>query len=114
MATWCPPCLEEIPTLDYLGRQLAKKDNKDKPRLVTISIDEKSSDVIQFFKTLDASPQFIVLYDPEGDFATTLGTNKFPETFLIDRTGKVIKKWAGPENWLSGNVLQTLSFNPSK
>lgn len=109
-ATWCPPCLDEIPTLEYLGKQLALNPDKKTPRLVTISVDEDPKEVQKLFKTFEFSPLFLVLHDPDGDFATSLGTTKFPETFLIDRSGNVLKKWVGPQNWLSGNIIQNLTL----
>ncbi len=110
-ATWCPPCLDEIPSLEYLGKQLERPENKTLPRLVTISVDEDPKEVGKLFKTLDFSPTFTVLHDVEGEFATSLGTSKFPETFLINKSGAVVKKWVGPQNWLSGQVLKALVPN---
>jgi len=110
-ATWCPPCLEELPTLDYLSRQLNDNGNKNLPLLVTISVDEDFKEVPKLFKSLDYSPSLIVLSDPEGTVSLGMGTSKFPETYLISKEGTVLKKWVGPQNWLSGNVIKDISFN---
>lgn len=110
-ATWCPPCLEELPSVEYLARQLNSADNKNYPLLVTISVDEEAAEIPKLFKTLDFSPSLIVLHDPEGELSQSMGTTRFPETYLIDKQGKVLRKWIGPQNWLSGGILQSLAFN---
>ncbi len=110
-ATWCPPCLEELPGLEYLGRQLNAKENKNFPLLVTISVDEDAKEVSKLFKTLDFTPSLIVLHDPDGELSQSMGTTKFPETYLINKQGKVLRKWIGPQNWLSANVIQSLTYN---
>ena len=114
-ATWCPPCLDELPSLEMLNRQLNDKGSaKTRPLLVTISVDAKASDVANLYKTMDFQPSFIVLHDPEGEFSRTLGTTKFPETYWVSTEGKVLYKWIGPQNWLSEKVLGTLSHISSR
>ena len=46
-ATWCPPCLEELPSLETLHRQLESKNDPKLPRLVTLSVDEAPADVLR-------------------------------------------------------------------
>lgn len=111
-ATWCPPCLDELPSLEFFYRQISSRD--DLPRLITISVDVRQSDVEKLYKTLDFSPTFPVLHDPEGAFSSTIGTTRFPETYWINPEGKVIHKWIGPQHWLSDRVIQTIqSLNAS-
>jgi thiol-disulfide isomerase/thioredoxin len=107
-ATWCPPCLDELPGLDYLHRQLQKQEPGAVPLLVTISVDEAAQDISNLFETLDFSPTLIVLHDPSGSYSARMGTTRFPETFWIDPSGSVRHKWVGPQNWLSEEVLVTL------
>lgn len=107
-ATWCPPCLEELPSLELLHRQLREKNDPRLPWLVTISVDEKPAEVHGLLKTLAFQPSFDILHDPEGTFAEDLGTSRFPETYWIDAQGKVLHKWLGPQDWVSDSVLQRL------
>ena len=104
-ATWCPPCMEEFPTLDYLNRELDSAQEPHSPAMVAISVDEKSSDVLTTFKGMEFSPSVVVLHDPLGQFAKSVGTVKFPETYLVNGEGKVLFKWVGPQIWLSDEVL---------
>lgn len=101
-ATWCPPCLEEMPSLEYLSRKLGNGPTK----LVTFSVDTKAEVVPAMFPTLDLKPTFLVLHDPDGKFSTGLGTTKFPETYLVDAQGKILYKWLGPQDWTSSDVIE--------
>jgi thiol-disulfide isomerase/thioredoxin len=107
-ATWCDPCIEEIPTLAALGSQMQNQSDEALPILVTISVDESAEAVRKFAKTLNRPLPFLVLHDPDGAFSRQLGVTKFPETFLIDSKGKILQKWIGPQDWLSLEVLQFL------
>lgn len=111
-ATWCPPCLDELPGLDYLNRQLSRLPAGKLPLLVTISVDEVAHDVSGLFETLDFSPSLLVLHDPNGYFSASVGTTRFPETYWIDGAGAIRYKWIGPQNWLSEEVLVTLLSPP--
>ena len=109
-ATWCPPCLEEFPSLEYLGRQLGTQPKDGLPRLVTISVDQKADEVLAYFKTAPFEASAVVLHDPQGEFSRGVGTQKFPESYprQCGRKRFVLYKWVGPENWLSRGVIQKL------
>lgn len=105
-ATWCPPCVEELPSLETLNRQLGAE--ADLPQLVTISVDDSPSDVVSFFKTLEYPVSLPVLFDKDATFSRSIGTTRFPETYWVSPEGRVLYKWVGPQNWLSGEVLRKL------
>jgi len=107
-ATWCDPCIEEIPSLGTLSEQLRTRSKSSAPLVVTISVDEKSQSVLDFQKKEGKPLPFLVLHDPDGAFSKQLGITKFPETYLIDSEGKTIQKWIGPQDWLSLEILQFL------
>ena len=107
-ATWCPPCLEELPSLEFFNRQLHGKTDSSTPILVTISVDEKAEDITRLYKTLDFTPTLIVLHDREGELSRSVGTSKFPETYWISAQGRILHKWIGPQNWMSGDILHRL------
>jgi thiol-disulfide isomerase/thioredoxin len=108
-ATWCAPCLEEIPALESLHRQLAQGKDLNLPTLITVSVDEKQKDVSSLYKTLAFQPTFEVLHDPDGTFAESLGTTRFPETYWLKPNGEVKFKWLGPQFWLSEGILRRLA-----
>lgn len=108
-ATWCDPCIEEIPSLNLLAKQLHLAQSKTTPLLVTISVDEMATAVKKLEKSLSGKYEFIVLHDPDGKWAKSLNITKFPETFLIAPDGNLLFKWIGPQDWLSLETLQILS-----
>lgn len=79
--------------------------------LITISVDDRLDDITKLERTLDFKPTFSVLYDKDGELARSLGTTKFPETYLINKSGKILYKWLGPQNWLSEDVLRQLKLH---
>ncbi len=107
-ATWCPPCLEELPSLEWLHRQLNEKNDPTLPHLITVSVDDRMVDVTRFFKTLTFQVTFDALHDPEGKLAQAVGTSRFPETYWLNSKGEIVYKWLGPQNWVSDSVLQRL------
>jgi len=102
-ATWCPPCVEEIPTLAYLNQELAGRDFA----MMTISVDEGGAKAVESFlkqKELNIP----VLLDPDRITATRYGTFKFPETYILDRDGVVRYKIIGPSNWRDPSAAKLL------
>jgi len=93
-ATWCPPCVDEIPTLDRLYRSFAGKDFE----MLAVSVDEGGLASVGPFmqKNRLTVP---VLFDPDRRIAALYGTYKFPETYIVDRNGVVRHKVIGPQNW---------------
>jgi thiol-disulfide isomerase/thioredoxin len=102
-ATWCPPCREEIPSMMKLNSAMAGKPFQ----MVAVSIDEGGLPAIEsFFKTSGFSlPAYI---DPDNRAAKAFGITGVPETFIIDKSGILVKKVIGPMAWDSPDVLSYL------
>ena len=92
--TWCPPCREEMPSMERLYRQLAGPDFE----LLAVSEDEGGLEGVRRFAT-DLGVTFPVLYDPERQVGTRFGVWGYPETFVIDRGGHVVERVIGPRTW---------------
>lgn len=105
-ATWCPPCIEELPTLEMLHRQF--KESPNGIQLVTISVDENPRDVVGLLGTLDFTPTFEVFHDAQARMASAFGVTKFPETFLLSIDGSILRRWAGPQDWMSFDIINQL------
>ena len=102
-ATWCPPCVQEMPALDQFQKSLAEKGVV----VVGISVD-KDEKVYKAF--LDkANVSFHTARDPQAKINADYGTFKYPETYVIDRRGKVLRKFIGPENWTDENMLRDVA-----
>jgi thiol-disulfide isomerase/thioredoxin len=89
-ATWCPPCIAEFPMLEALAKDYADKG------LVILAVagDEDTRDVHEFLRRSPA--QFEVLLDPDGAIGTRYGITGYPETFFVDRQGRLRDKIIGP------------------
>jgi cytochrome c biogenesis protein CcmG/thiol:disulfide interchange protein DsbE len=89
-ATWCPPCIAELPLLDAIVRDYAPRG------LVVLGVagDDDDARVREF--VAQRAPTFEVLLDPGGTVGTQYGITGYPETFLVDRDGKLTAKYIGP------------------
>lgn len=92
-ATWCPPCVEEIPSLTKLYDKI-----KDDPRFefIAVSADESMEEIADFFD--GEAPPFPVVLDAGGEVAAKYGTSKFPETFIL-QDERLIGHIIGPRDW---------------
>lgn len=100
-ATWCPPCLEEIPYMEALNQRFRAKPFS----MLAVSVDSSWKDVETFKTRIGHEFSFLVLLDSDKIAANLLGTSKFPETFVIGPDGRLLKKYVGAINWLSNQVL---------
>jgi len=93
-ATWCPPCVEEMPMIEQLYRSLGSTDFK----ILTVSVDEGGAGAVAEFMQKNGL-SLPALLDPGRSVAGLYGTFKFPETYILDRRGVVKYKAIGPRNW---------------
>ena len=99
-ATWCPPCKEEIPSMIKLNQSMAGKPFK----MLAISIDEGGKEAVTaYFKKSGLSlPAYL---DTDSKVSQMYGTTGVPETFIVDKTGKIQKKIVGGMDWSSPDVI---------
>lgn len=93
-ATWCPPCKEEMPSMQRLYRRF--KDRRF--TILAISIDTADpGKVAAFAKALALT--FPIGLDPKMEVADRYGIRALPGSFLIDRTGQIAAIALGPRDW---------------
>ncbi len=93
-ATWCPPCREEMPSMEHLYRRLQSESFV----MLAVSQDEDPAGSVRpFVEQLRLS--FPILLDPDGKVPPKYGVTGYPETFVIDRSGSVIDHVIGPRKW---------------
>ena len=98
--TWCPPCRMEMPAMEALYRQLHDEDLV----VLAVSQDENGAEAVRPF-VAELGLTFPVLLDPEGRVSTRYGVTGYPETFIIDRDGHVVKHTIGPAEWQSARMV---------
>lgn len=99
-ATWCPPCVEEIPSLDQLQKQFAGSGLI----VLGVSVDQNERAYRQFLER--AKVAFETARDPAAHISASYGTYKYPETYIIDSHGKVVEKVIGGTNWTEPGMVQ--------
>ena len=97
-ATWCPPCVEEVPTLVALQQQVG-----DKVTILAVSMDQDEAAYKSF--TAKNMPGMLTVRDPDHKSSSVYGTFAYPESFLIDKDGKIQRKFIGAVNWTSPEML---------
>ena len=91
-ATWCPPCVDEVPAIEDLARRLKGTDL----RMLAVSVDDDWDKIRRFFaKGSDIG----VLLDTSHDIPKKFGTEKYPETFLIDAAGRIRYYFINKRDW---------------
>lgn len=100
-ASWCAPCVAEIPSLDQLQQRM--------PAIVVlgVSTDEDAAAYRQFLA--DHSIDYLTIRDGSQRSNRLFGTYRFPETYVIDKQGRIRRKFIGPQNWTTPEILQFLS-----
>ncbi len=115
-ATWCPPCVEETPSL----RKFAEQMQGQKVVIIGVSVDQDERTLQKF--VADAHLPFPIVRDPDQRVASRFGTYQFPETYILDRDGRVAEKIIGAIDWqdsrmisfvqaLAGNRLRPASWS---
>jgi thiol-disulfide isomerase/thioredoxin len=94
-ATWCAPCVAEMPSLEKLSRALAPKDIAVLP----LSSDRGGADVVQAWYTAHGITDLPVLLDPKGALARAFNARGIPTTIIINTAGQVVARLEGAADW---------------
>jgi cytochrome c biogenesis protein CcmG, thiol:disulfide interchange protein DsbE len=101
-ATWCPPCIEEMPSLVQMQQRM-----KDKGvTVLAVSVDVDEGSYQRFVK--DHNVNLLSVRDGDGKSNALYGTFKFPETYIIDRDGIMRRKFIGAVDWTEPDVIEYL------
>lgn len=101
-ATWCPPCVEETPSLNEMARQMAGQGVV----VVAVSVDRNENAYKAFLKRMNIG--FETSRNPDATVSASFGTYKFPETYVITPDGKVVEKYIANQNWTSPEVIGSI------
>jgi peroxiredoxin len=98
-ATWCPPCRQEMPSMEtfyqrFKGRGL---------EILAVDCQEELRDVSAFMRRNRLS--FPAALDTSGKVSSDYGISAIPTTYVIDRSGKIILKVVGGRNWDNPKII---------
>ena len=100
-ATWCPPCIGEIPDLELLQKRMG-----DKVTIVAVSYDDTDNAYTQFVR--EHKLGFLTVHDRERKLKDLYQPTGPPETYVIDRSGKVLRKFIGAQQWAGPEIVDYL------
>jgi cytochrome c biogenesis protein CcmG/thiol:disulfide interchange protein DsbE len=101
-ASWCPPCVEETPSLVQLQQAIAPQGGV----VLGVSVDEDMDAYNKFVQ--EKQLNFPTFVDVSKKLAPEYGTSMYPETYLIDRNGKLARKIVGPQDWQSPEIMSSI------
>ena len=101
-ASWCAPCLEELPTLVTLAQH--------NPQLTVIAVSaDDDATAYASFRADHPMPGIITIRDAAQQSNALYGSFRFPESYVIDRQGTLRRKFIGPQIWTSPELADYLS-----
>ncbi|HEX6199479.1 MAG TPA: TlpA disulfide reductase family protein [Thermoanaerobaculia bacterium] len=100
-ATWCPPCITEVPSLNRLADDFGGYSGDF--TLLMVSVADDMERVESFVGDRLSS----VLYDPSWEVTHRYGTRKLPETYLVVE-GEVVERWIGAQDWDDPEIRETI------
>jgi cytochrome c biogenesis protein CcmG/thiol:disulfide interchange protein DsbE len=103
-ASWCPPCKSEMPLLEHAHRRLTAAGGT----VLGIDVQDDRASALAFLRSKGIT--FPSLRDRDRSYVQRLGVTGYPETFLIDRGGRVVALNRGPvtQQWLDANLPRVL------
>jgi cytochrome c biogenesis protein CcmG/thiol:disulfide interchange protein DsbE len=103
-ASWCPPCKGEMPLLERAHRRM----QRDGGTVLGIDVQDDRQSALSFLRRKGVT--FPSLRDRDRSYVHRLGVTGYPESFLIDRDGRVVALYRGPitQEWLDANLPKVL------
>lgn len=103
-ATWCAPCREEMPSIETLYEEFSKD-----PDFVVLAVsqDSEGRSAVDSYVRRNGF-KFNVLLDPQNQVGDAYDVSGIPETFIIDRTGRIVAHHVGPYDWAQPEMREAL------
>jgi len=101
-ASYCLPCIKEMPSLAQLQQDMGSKIT-----VLAVSVDEEEAAYHKFLR--DHNINLLTVWDPQKKSSELYGTVMYPETYVIDSAGRVRRKIVGQENFTSSGFVDYLN-----
>jgi len=105
-ATWCAPCIKEMPSLDRMNARLASQGLA----LLAISQDRGGAKVVEPFLEKLGLKSLPVYLDPKGEVQRVLGVRGLPTTVVFDAEGRELGRFEGDANWDGADARALLTY----
>jgi cytochrome c biogenesis protein CcmG, thiol:disulfide interchange protein DsbE len=102
-ASWCQPCVDEVPSLMQMQQELKSKGVV----VFAVSVDDDPTAYHRFLK--DYGVDFLTIRDASQKSNELYGTHMFPETYIIDRKGILRRKFIGEVQWTQPDIIHYLT-----
>lgn len=100
-ATWCAPCIAELPSLQAMHQELPQV------AVLAVSVDQDSE---AYHRFLERHPlDLLTVEDSARQVNALYGTNLFPESYVIDRKGVIVRKFVSAQDWTNPEIVNYLS-----
>ena len=99
-ATWCPPCVEELPSIQNTRDYFSQDDFE----VIAVNAGESSNDIEQFLPTLPIALAFPIALDQRLTVYADWQVQPLPTTFLVDREGRIRYQAIGPRDFSSDRI----------
>ena len=104
-ATWCPPCIEEMPSMEKLYKKLGSADFV----ILAINIEPDAHEIVEEFLA-KRSYTYPILLDGESKVQQLYGAYRLPETVIVNRQGEIVNRIVGGRDWMDEGLVNILSF----
>lgn len=96
-ASYCKPCIREMPSMERLAREYQDRGME----MVAVSLDPERANARRFLSRFLSGQRsaMTVLWDPESEVSTQYGTERIPETYIIDRQGEIVARFVNAYDW---------------
>jgi len=105
-ASWCAPCIKELPTLQQLERQQA---DDGKLAVIAVSQDTAPQGSVEAFLGERDLGRFAAYHDAEMNLTSALGVQVMPTTILYDAQGREVWRYVGDLDWASAEAAKLIS-----
>jgi thiol-disulfide isomerase/thioredoxin len=99
-ATWCAPCIQELPSLEQMQQQLPQV------QVVAMASDEPLEDYQAFLAKRPVD--LLTVFDAGQSSNALYGSFRYPESYVIDKSGVVRRKLIGPQDWTNPEIVEYL------
>ena len=101
-ATWCPPCVEETPSLVAMQLRM-----KEKVTVLAVTLDDDADAYRRF--VAQRMNGVLAIRDSKKQSSELYGTYRYPETYVLDASGTVRRKFIGPVDWTKPEIIDYLN-----